>query len=103
VAFGRQLAIRAAEFENSGRAMLPSRRRAVSASALNRRPRAENADLRERERGHLYRRVSTRDRLVVHARAIGLEARARSERIGPSLADERRDSRGADGPRRPDQ
>jgi len=82
--------------DNSGCAMLPSWRRAVSASALDRRPRAQNADLRGRERGHLYRSVSTRDRLVVHARAIGLEARARLERIGPSRADERRDLRGAD-------
>src|SRR6266478_4871336 len=37
--------------------------------------------------------------LVVHARAIGYEARARLERAGPSRADERRDSRRADGPR----
>jgi hypothetical protein len=44
----------------------------------------------------LRRSVSAPNRLVVHARTIGLEARARVERAGPSRGGERRDSRRAD-------
>ena len=85
--------------DHSGYAKLPHRRRTVPAPALDRRSRPQNADLRRGERGHLCWSVSAPYRLVVHARAIGYEARAHLECVGASLTDERRDSRRVDSPR----
>ena len=68
----------------------------IPAPALDRRADPQNVDLRRRECGHLYRSDSAIDRLGVHARPRGFEARVRLEPAGADGAGQRGEPRGSD-------